>query len=62
MGTGRALITGGSVGIGGALADTFAEHGHDLILVARNRDKLDARGRDIQSTVRRAGRPVCPRT
>ena len=49
MGTGRALITGGSVGIGGALADVFAAHGHDLILVARNREKLEARGRDIHS-------------
>ena len=49
MGTGRALITGGSVGIGGALADVFAAHGHDLILVARNREKLEARGRDIHA-------------
>ncbi len=48
MGAGRALITGGSVGIGAALADVFARHGHDLILVSRNREKLEARGRDIQ--------------
>ena len=43
----RALITGGSVGIGAALADVFAGHGHDLILVSRNREKLEARGRAI---------------
>jgi len=44
----RALITGGSVGIGAALAEVFASHGHDLILVARKRDKLEARAKDIQ--------------
>ena len=48
MATGRALITGGSGGIGAALADVFAEHGHDLILVSRNREKLEVRGRDIR--------------
>lgn len=48
MGTARTLITGGSVGIGAALASVFAEHGHDLILVARNREKLEARGREIE--------------
>ena len=47
MGKERALITGGSVGIGAALADVFAAHGHDLILVSRNREKLEARGRAI---------------
>ena len=36
MGKGRALITGGSAGIGAALADVFAEHGHPLILVSRS--------------------------
>ena len=49
MGTGRALITGGSVGIGAALADVFASHGQDLILVARNREKLDARATAIRA-------------
>ena len=43
----RALITGGSVGIGAALADVFAARGHDLILVSRNREKLEARGRAV---------------
>jgi hypothetical protein len=48
MGKGRTLITGGSAGIGAALAGVFAEHGHDVILVSRNREKLEACGREIQ--------------
>jgi short-subunit dehydrogenase len=48
MGQGRALITGGSVGIGAALADVFAARGHDLVLVARNREKLEMRGKAIR--------------
>ena len=44
----RALITGGSVGIGAALADVFAAHGHDLILVSRSREKLEARAGAIR--------------
>ena len=48
MGTERTLITGGSVGIGAALANVFAEHGHDLILVSRNREKLERTAREIE--------------
>lgn len=35
-----ALITGGSSGIGFELAKQFADHGYDLILVARNAEAL----------------------
>lgn len=48
MAKGSALITGGSVGIGAALAEVFAGRGHDLILVSRNRETLEARGRAIR--------------
>jgi short-subunit dehydrogenase len=34
------LITGGTRGIGRALAVTFASHGHDLVLTARGEDAL----------------------
>jgi uncharacterized protein len=48
MGKTRALITGGSVGIGAALADVFAANGHDLILVSRNLEKLEARASRVR--------------
>src|ERR1044072_3769688 len=43
------LITGGSMGIGLELAKVFAEHGHNLVLVARDATELAAAKEDIQA-------------
>jgi uncharacterized protein len=44
-----ALITGASSGIGRALAQQFAGHGYNLVLVARNEEALEAVGRALGS-------------
>jgi short-subunit dehydrogenase len=47
------LITGASAGIGAALADEFARHGHALVLVARREPQLQA----VADAVEQRGHP-----
>ncbi len=43
------LITGASAGIGFELAHCFARHGHDLVLVARNKASLRSLAADLSA-------------
>ncbi|MCW2406111.1 short-subunit dehydrogenase [Sphingobium sp. B1D7B] len=51
---GTALITGASTGIGAIYADRLAVRGYDLILVARNKDKLQTLAAQISDKTGRS--------
>ena len=44
------LITGASSGIGAVYAERFARRGHDLVLVARDKQRLDASASRLRET------------
>jgi short-subunit dehydrogenase len=53
-----ALVTGASGGIGAELARVLAREGHDLVLVARSREPLEALAREVRDRFGAAARAI----
>ena len=55
----RALITGGSKGIGKAISQVFAAEGADIAICARNKDEIDTTLKSLESYgVKAIGSPL----
>ena len=50
---GMAVITGASSGIGAIYADRFARRGYDLLLVSRNRERMDELAKKLAADAQR---------
>src|SRR5260370_21994349 len=53
----RAIVTGGSLGIGKAIARELAREGADVAIVARTKDRLEATARQLAAET---GRRIIP--
>jgi NAD(P)-dependent dehydrogenase (short-subunit alcohol dehydrogenase family) len=54
----RAIVTGGSLGIGKAIARELAREGADVAIVARTKDALEAAARELADETRRRVIPL----
>jgi NAD(P)-dependent dehydrogenase (short-subunit alcohol dehydrogenase family) len=54
----RAIVTGGSLGIGKAIARELAREGADVAIVARTKDRLEAAARELAAETKRRVVPL----
>ncbi len=54
----RAIVTGGSLGIGKAIARELAREGADVAIVARTKETLEAAARELEAETRRRVIPL----
>ena len=54
----NAIVTGGSLGIGKAIARELAREGVNVAIVARSKDQLETTARELEAETRRRVIPV----